>query len=248
MASCVRRDWRSEPFFDGTICNKKDLKRVFSFTPQDDVQTIWLVQRRSALVELLAEMIPLETQKTFPGCERGIVLSNDFHVDWEWMGRIFKQFHRSYEDLRKLIDVVVELYEVEEASSGLSGKAQCHADLVEYETSLYDGRLQVRLALGCATGMAGDYHELLDLEGDIDSVARVWEFVALNQSCRRCGQKGTIVEIRQTEWGLCRTCEAERKAESFQTHEEEREWIREGQTAKALRNGIRPTRNDASGH
>ena len=231
----VLKELVSEPFFDGTICTKEHLKRVSSFTAQDDVQMAALDQQRTALVRQLDALIPLEIQKTFPGCDKGIARSGHFYVDWEWLGKVFKQFdseHR-YKELRKLIATAVQLYELEEKSSPLALKAQCYDDVIEYEASLYEGRLYVHLAFGCFYGDAGEHTELLNLRGEVDVVAKVWELVALRELCRRCEQRQTLAVIRQTGNGLCPTCEAERKAKNFQTEEEEREWFREIQMAKA---------------
>ena len=64
----------------------------------------------------------------------------------------------------------------------LSDKYDYSEDMDEYETSLYDGQVTVRMAFGCYLGMGGERGEFLKLEGDARLISNLLPLIMLKQS------------------------------------------------------------------
>ena len=79
-------------------------------------------------------------------------------------------------------------------------------DMDEYEATLSDGQVRVRMAFGCYLGMAGEKGEFLDLEGDAGLIWNLLPLIVLGTACGKCERPRTMAEVRQLPEGRCLQC------------------------------------------
>lgn len=224
-----KQEWDPEPLFDGRICKKGDVKRVFSFTVLDDIRMKTLEKQREHLEAKLRETLPQDLRFANDG-----VVQPEVWVDWEKMGKLLRELGRqgaSTELKREMLKLLIRIEEVDDELKKLSHMLQEAEDMTEYETTLFNRQLTVSMAFGNFTGMAdssgGDYGEFLTLKGPLELIARIWPVVAIAdyRVCRRCRRGMTLAEYQDSPNRLCSQCDVERKARKFETKEDEYRWI-----------------------